>query len=336
MQKETINRIFASYTDDTIRVYQAYGDAIADAAICFGYFAPPFRLTRMSWIKPSFLWMMYRCGWGEKEGQTRVLAVDMERSGFDDIVQKAVLSHFSAEIHGDYEEWRAKLATSDVRVQWDPDRNIHGAPQERRAIQLGLKGTALRNYAKKQIVKITDITEYVSKVKESIRNGTFEESMLPAEREYMSLPRPTSPQSVVGAEKNLLKRYQNLPDYMGVCELDALFTEFLKTAGTCECGLTEKLEALLELSDRQWHTYELLNQNTRNDIEAWLMNVLNFDSVEVTELIALTVGRLGLGKLYCIIKVALNDNLKKEVRQVIEQTVKELDGHAEDPFFGMR
>ncbi|WP_209018579.1 DUF4291 family protein [Endobacterium cereale] len=28
-----------------------------------GKFGPPtFSLNRMTWIKPSFLWMMYRCG----------------------------------------------------------------------------------------------------------------------------------------------------------------------------------------------------------------------------------------------------------------------------------
>ncbi|WP_422570328.1 DUF4291 family protein, partial [Erwinia billingiae] len=29
----------------------------------------------MTWIKPSFLWMMYRSGWGMKDpGQKRILA----------------------------------------------------------------------------------------------------------------------------------------------------------------------------------------------------------------------------------------------------------------------
>ena len=37
----------------------------------------------MTWIKPSFLWMMYRCGWGLKEGQETVLAVEITREGFE-------------------------------------------------------------------------------------------------------------------------------------------------------------------------------------------------------------------------------------------------------------
>ncbi len=36
----------------------------------------------MTWIKPSFLWMMYRCGWAAKPGQERVLAVRITHEGF--------------------------------------------------------------------------------------------------------------------------------------------------------------------------------------------------------------------------------------------------------------
>ena len=31
--------------------------------------------TRMTWIKPNFLWMMYRSGWAEKKGQENILAI---------------------------------------------------------------------------------------------------------------------------------------------------------------------------------------------------------------------------------------------------------------------
>jgi len=49
----------------------------------------------MTWIKPSFLWMMYRCGWGLKdENQKRVLAIDIDRAGFERALSMACLSHF--------------------------------------------------------------------------------------------------------------------------------------------------------------------------------------------------------------------------------------------------
>jgi len=62
-EKAKENRIFAQYDKSKVRVYQAYGDEIADEAIKLGNFGDKFKLTRMTWIKPSFLWMMYRSNW---------------------------------------------------------------------------------------------------------------------------------------------------------------------------------------------------------------------------------------------------------------------------------
>ena len=90
MEKE----IRAFYTEETIRVYQAYNEAIADEAVKKGTFGTYFKMDRMTWIKPSFLWMMYRCGWGTKENQERVLAIDIRRDAFDYLVQNAVISSY--------------------------------------------------------------------------------------------------------------------------------------------------------------------------------------------------------------------------------------------------
>ena len=49
----------AAYTAETITVYQAYGPQIADPAVRAGTFVPPFSRDRMTWIKPSFGWMMH-------------------------------------------------------------------------------------------------------------------------------------------------------------------------------------------------------------------------------------------------------------------------------------
>ena len=78
-------QIRAVFDADTIRVYQAYSDEIADAALARGTFVSPlFKMERMTWIKPSFLWMMYRAGWGHKDpGQGRILAIDISREGFE-------------------------------------------------------------------------------------------------------------------------------------------------------------------------------------------------------------------------------------------------------------
>jgi hypothetical protein len=80
-----LRQIQAVYDNETIRVYQAYSDAIADSALAHGTFvSPPFKMERMTWIKPSFLWMMYRAGWGFKApGENRIWAIDITREGFE-------------------------------------------------------------------------------------------------------------------------------------------------------------------------------------------------------------------------------------------------------------
>lgn len=176
--------IYAVYNDETICVYQAYSDRIADEAIKLGTFGSSFKLDRMTWIKPSFLWMMYRSGWATKEGQNRILAIDMKREGFELIVRNAVLSSFSQDIYGTYENWKACLVKSSVRCQWDPDRDIYGSPLERRTIQLGIKGDMVGRYVSEWIMKITDVTQNVEVMRTGIKAKRFDENILPVEREY--------------------------------------------------------------------------------------------------------------------------------------------------------
>ncbi|MBB5134483.1 hypothetical protein HNP84_004215 [Thermocatellispora tengchongensis] len=152
-------QIRAAYTDETITVYQAYSSAIARPAVAAQRFVPPFKLDRMTWIKPSFLWMMYRCGWAAKPGQSHVLAVEITREGWEWALAHACLSHYDREHHADHESWRALLRESPVRIQWDPERDRELNPLPHRSIQVGLSGEAIRRYAEDWTVSITDITE---------------------------------------------------------------------------------------------------------------------------------------------------------------------------------
>lgn len=54
--------ILAQFDDETIVVYQAYNEAIGRYAIEHQRFGGAYSFSRMSWIKPNFLWMMYRSG----------------------------------------------------------------------------------------------------------------------------------------------------------------------------------------------------------------------------------------------------------------------------------
>lgn len=151
--------ILAEHSADQIVVYQAFNEAIGKPAAAAGTLdVPAFSKTRMTWIKPSFLWMMYRSGWGRKDtGQQVILCLTMRRDGFAHLLRNACLSSYDPAIYPDRAEWQAELAAHPNRVQWDPDKDLHLQPMDRRAIQIGIAGAYVPVYLQ-AIISVEDIT----------------------------------------------------------------------------------------------------------------------------------------------------------------------------------
>ncbi|PUB19847.1 uncharacterized protein DUF4291 [Promicromonospora sp. AC04] len=175
-------QVRAAYDADTITVYQAYPPAIADAALRAGRFVPPFKRERMTWVKPSFCWMMYRSGWATKPGQERVLAVRMSRAGFERALGMAALSHFDPTLHADAAAWAAQKSDSPVRVQWDPERTPSGSALQYRSLQVGIGGAAVDAYVDEWVVRLEDITDRVVAWRGELAGGGAPE--LPEEVPY--------------------------------------------------------------------------------------------------------------------------------------------------------
>jgi len=177
-------QIRAVYDDTTIRVYQAYSDQIADSALAHGTFvSPPFKMDRMTWIKPSFLWMMYRAGWGFKEpGQSRILAIDITREGFEWALAHSCLSHVDPSMSK--EAWERLKSESPARIQWDPERDLLLQPLPHRAIQIGLSKEAVKLYISQWIRQITDVTPLAHEIHALVQKGKLNEAKtrLPVER----------------------------------------------------------------------------------------------------------------------------------------------------------
>lgn len=180
----TGRHITAQFDDSTIVVYQAYCPQIGEFAIKSGYFGGGFGYGRMSWIKPGFLWMMYRSDWGRASGQEVVLAIRLRRQFFDEILRQAVPSSFDARLYGSEDEWQAAVKKSEVRLQFDPDHLPGGDKLERRAIQLGLRGSVLKAYGQREIVEIIDMREFVAGQRKHI--GTWKDDLIaPVEKVYV-------------------------------------------------------------------------------------------------------------------------------------------------------
>ncbi len=189
-------QIRAGYDEESITVYQAFGPQIAVPAVRHGRFTGAFKRERMTWIKPSFRWMMYRCGWAAKPGQEHVLAVRISRPGFAWALGHSAFAHFDRDLHADRQAWRETLS-APVRIQWDPERDLRLRPLAHRSIQIGLGEEAVRRYCENWILEIRDVTELAREVRRALLAEGEEAAaaLLPPERPY---PVPESVAARIG------------------------------------------------------------------------------------------------------------------------------------------
>lgn len=194
-----ICEVRADYDATSIVVYQAYPKPIAEAALKAGTFVAPFSFGRMTWIKPSFLWLMERSNWGQKSGQEWILAVRISRLGWEEALSHAVLTHPQKGIYRDADDWRRQFEDAVVHVQWDPERSLRGAAQDYGSIQVGLSRHIIDRYVSEWIVGISDCTPLVRKMHGLIQSGqaTKAKGFLPGERVY---PLPEKIASRLGVE----------------------------------------------------------------------------------------------------------------------------------------
>jgi hypothetical protein len=147
-------QIRALHDTHHITVYQAYNTAIATAAVthqCLSA-SPQFSPSRMTWIKPSWAWMLYRSGYSYKDPrQARILALQMRLDDFFALLAKGVPAE------GDE-------GLPEVRIQWDPERDVRLKKLGHRSIQIGVPGS-LREWWVESIVRIEDVTERARELK---------------------------------------------------------------------------------------------------------------------------------------------------------------------------
>ncbi|HVU67757.1 MAG TPA: DUF4291 domain-containing protein [Ktedonobacteraceae bacterium] len=184
------NEIRADYDSNSIIIYQAYGVAIGQAALQHRRFVPPFSLKRMTWIKPSFLWLMERSNWGLKSGQEVILAVRITRQGWEEALAQAVLTAYDARVYRDYADWEQQFARAVVHVQWDPERSLRGKSLAINSIQVGLSRQIIERYVNDWTLDIRDYTPLARKIYHLLQHGQQEKAraFLPKERVYQLAP----------------------------------------------------------------------------------------------------------------------------------------------------
>lgn len=179
-------QIRADYDRNSVVVYQAYRKEIAEPAVKAGRFVQPFLWGRMTWIKPSYLWLMARSNWGTKSGQEHILAIRIKREGWERALSLGVLTSFDPQIHHHDSNWRSQFQNASVHVQWDPERTIHGRKLEHRSIQVGLSRDIIQEFTDDWILEIKDFTDRTRKIRSLYLAGNHRRAkgQLPSERVY--------------------------------------------------------------------------------------------------------------------------------------------------------
>jgi hypothetical protein len=164
-----MRKIFASFDEEGIYVYQAFKPSIVAAALQRGTFDKGFSLDRMTWIKPSFGWMLYRSGYASKHRQEAILKIKLSHAGFLEILRQSVETSFNPRIYESEHAWASALAKSDVRHQWDPERSLNGAKLERRAIQIGIRGETVSRYVSEWIIGLEEVTSLAKQIGQAVK-----------------------------------------------------------------------------------------------------------------------------------------------------------------------
>lgn len=185
-QKERLpnegQQIIGLMEDENIIVYLAYNPQIATYAVANQKFGgSAYSFNRMSWIKPGFLWMMYRAGWASKENQERILKITLPLKHFKTILSQATFSSCKKEFYASEEIWRAELESTEVRLQWDPDHDPFGNKETRKAMQIGMKGEILKNFCTEWLLNIEDITDFVKEEYQKVLDKNIEDLNVPFE-----------------------------------------------------------------------------------------------------------------------------------------------------------
>lgn len=134
-----------------VYVYQAYCNEIADYAVTHQTLGgTAFKTHRMTWIKPSFAWVLYRSGYATKHNQNRILKIKLPHDALAKILNQCACKVGGGGSYG--------------RVQWDPARDLYSVEDKnprkmlnKRAIQIGVKDHISQFYVS-SILSIEDVT----------------------------------------------------------------------------------------------------------------------------------------------------------------------------------
>ncbi|WP_434601521.1 hypothetical protein J3P89_07130 [Pseudomonas sp. Z1-14] len=130
--------------------------------------------------------------------------------------------------------------------------------------------------------------------------------------------------------------YYALPDSMHKAELYSEFLEVVNCFERLGCTAAVFLNAVSELSERQWHTYTILPEDLRRRVEVSLLSCWDGHDLETAEKTICVAAQLGLEGLFTYVCSQSDDSLSPEVALEIRSALSEFGCSISDPFSGIR
>ncbi|WP_196886494.1 DUF4291 family protein [Aureivirga sp. CE67] len=176
--------IYADYDDEGVYLYQAFKPEIVKVAVELQTFGKGFGLDRITWIKPSFGWILRRSKYATKNRMQAIARIKITHEAFLEILEQSIITHWDSEIYPSEDTWKKQLDNSDVIHQWDPERDIIGKRLDRQAIQIGIRGEVIKKYVSEYIISVEDVTPLAHKLGELKKKYSRHFPKLPEEKEY--------------------------------------------------------------------------------------------------------------------------------------------------------
>ncbi|XZF14335.1 DUF4291 family protein [Chitinophagaceae bacterium MMS25-I14] len=177
-------KIYADFDDGGVYVYQAFKPEIVQVAVENGKFGKGFGLDRLSWIKPSYGWVLRRSEYATKYRMEGIARIKIAHHHWLEILEQSVETQWNPDTYNSEDEWQRLLNRTDVIHQWDPERDLQGRRLDRQAIQIGLRGEALKKYVTDYVMGVEDVSALSKEIGLLAKARKPIDVQVPEEREY--------------------------------------------------------------------------------------------------------------------------------------------------------
>ncbi|MBU8683514.1 hypothetical protein MOE23_01055 [Bacillus haynesii] len=132
-------------------------------------------------------------------------------------------------------------------------------------------------------------------------------------------------------------KFNELPDSLPEDTLEKYFNQIVDIYESAKDSVSyiELSEAIYQLSERQWHTYKILDDKIKHKIDILIKNILDANSFDLIDNATSIIAYLGLPESFKALQEMIKENPSEEVRELIEETIEELEGNVENPYSGL-